>query len=153
MQNTTYPCLWFNGQAKAAADFYCSIFPDSKILNASPQVVNWELNGQKFMGLNGGPMFNLNASISMFANFDSIETLNDTWNQLIDGGSALMPIDKYPWSERYSWLKDMFGVSWQIIPTSIGKLMSNPETGNQVMQELLKMHKIDISILEKAAQI
>jgi predicted 3-demethylubiquinone-9 3-methyltransferase (glyoxalase superfamily) len=277
MQNKTYPCLWFDGQAKAAADFYCTIFPDSKILIDSPMVVNWELNGLKFMGLNGGPMFKLNASISMFANFDNLETLNNAWNKLIDGGSAMMPIDKYPWSERYGWLKDKFGltwqlmlnnntqimpamlfantqfgkgksamelystlfpssgidvaemygeqdpqnagnlmfgqfhifdkaivamdgpgdhnfqfnealsfvvecqdqteidkywdgliadggsesmcgwlkdkfgVSWQIIPASIGKLMSDPATGNNVMQALMKMRKLDISILEKAA--
>jgi len=115
MSEKTYPCLWFDGQAKAAAQFYCSIFPDSNIIQESPMVVNWVLNGQRFMGLNGGPMFQLNASISVFANFDNQASLDAAWNQLIEGGSALMPIDKYPWSERYGWLKDKFGLTWQLM--------------------------------------
>lgn len=135
MSDKTYPCLWFDGQAKAAATFYCSIFPESKIIQESPMVVNWELNGQRFMGLNGGPMFQLNASISVFANFDNQANLDAAWNQLIDGGSALMPIDKYPWSERYGWLKDKFGLTWQLMLSDNNLLLpsmlfSNEQFGN-----------------------
>jgi predicted 3-demethylubiquinone-9 3-methyltransferase (glyoxalase superfamily) len=135
MSEKTYPCLWFDGQAKAAATFYCSIFPDSKILQDSPMVVNWELNGQRFMGLNGGPMFQLNASISVFANFENIEALNLAWEKLVDGGSVLMPLDKYPWSERYGWLKDKFGLTWQLMLSNNNLLLpsmlfSNKQFGN-----------------------
>jgi predicted 3-demethylubiquinone-9 3-methyltransferase (glyoxalase superfamily) len=135
MSEKTYPCLWFDGQAKAAATFYCSIFPESKIIQESPMVVNWELNGQRFMGLNGGPMFQLNASISIFANFDNPASLDAAWNQLIEGGSSLMPLDKYPWSERYGWLKDKFGLTWQLMLSDNNLLLpsmlfSNEQFGN-----------------------
>ncbi|HQR94301.1 MAG: hypothetical protein B7Y15_00620 [Bacteroidetes bacterium 24-39-8] len=135
MSEKTYPCLWFDGQAKAAATFYCSVFPNASILQESPMVVNWELNGQRFMGLNGGPMFQLNASISVFANFDNIEALNLAWEKLVDGGSVLMPIDKYPWSERYGWLKDKFGLTWQLMLSDNNLLLpsmlfSNMQFGN-----------------------
>lgn len=114
MNNQFYPCLWFDGQAKAAADFYCSIFKNSKIATDSPLVVLFELNGNKFMGLNGGPNFKFTPAISLFVLCESIHETNDTWNKLIEGGKALMPIDKYPWSERYGWVQDRFGLTWQI---------------------------------------
>ncbi len=114
MTNQIYPCLWFDGQAKAAADFYCSIFKNSKVTVDTPIVINFELNGKKFMGLNGGPMFKITPAISIFTTFESINETNDTWNKLIDGGKALIPIDKQPWSERYGWLQDKFGMTWQI---------------------------------------
>jgi len=114
MTNQIYPCLWFDGQAKAAAEFYCSIIGNSKIMNDTPLVVTFELNGNLIMGLNGGPMFKINPSISLFVTSKSISETNEIWNQLIVGGQALMPIDKYPWSERYGWLQDKFGVTWQI---------------------------------------
>jgi predicted 3-demethylubiquinone-9 3-methyltransferase (glyoxalase superfamily) len=114
MTNQIYPCLWFDGTAKAAADFYCSIFKNSKITIDTPMVVNFELNGKKFMGLNGGPIFKFTPAISIFVTFESIEETNATWNKLIDGGKALIPIDKHPWSERYGWLQDKFGLTWQI---------------------------------------
>jgi predicted 3-demethylubiquinone-9 3-methyltransferase (glyoxalase superfamily) len=114
MTNQIYPCLWFDGQAKAAADFYCSVFKNSKVTVDTPMVVNFELNGKKFMGLNGGPMFKITPAISIFATFESINETNDTWNKLIDGGKALIPINKQPWSERYGWLQDKFGMTWQI---------------------------------------
>ena len=114
MTNQIYPCLWFDGQAKEAANFYCSIFKNSKITIDSPMVVNFELDGKKFMGLNGGPMFKINPSISIFATFESIDETNFIWNKLIDGGKALIEIDKQEWSERYGWLQDKFGLTWQI---------------------------------------
>jgi predicted 3-demethylubiquinone-9 3-methyltransferase (glyoxalase superfamily) len=124
MNNNIHPCLWFDGNAKAAADFYCSLFPDSKITVDTPMVVNFKLNarpddpvgrGQKFMGLNGGPMFTINPSISFFIKCTATAQTNTIWDKLIDGGKALMPIDKYPWSDRYGWLQDKFGVTWQVM--------------------------------------
>ncbi len=115
MNNSIYPCLWFDGKAKEAAEFYCAVFENSKIADDTPMVVMFELCGKKFMGLNGGPMFKINPSISFFVKCKSIEQTNDTWNKLSEGGTALMPIDKYPWSERYGWIKDKYDVTWQVM--------------------------------------
>jgi len=114
MNNTIYPCLWFDGNAKEAAEFYCSVFPNSTILDEIPLVVNFELNGKHIMGLNGGPMFKFNPSISLFVYCESLDETNAVWDKLIEGGTELMPIDTYPWSERYGWLQDKFGFTWQI---------------------------------------
>jgi predicted 3-demethylubiquinone-9 3-methyltransferase (glyoxalase superfamily) len=99
-------------------------------------VVTFELNGSKFMGLNGGPMFKFTPSISLFITCESVNDTDEIWNKLIDGGKALMAIDKYPWSERYGWLQDKFGLTWQIsVAASDGaKLKITPSilfTGNQ----------------------
>jgi predicted 3-demethylubiquinone-9 3-methyltransferase (glyoxalase superfamily) len=110
-----YPCLWFDGKAREAAEFYCSVFENSKITVDTPMVVMFELSGKKFMGLNGGPMFKVNPSISFFVKCKNLQQTNDTWNKLSVGGNALMPIDKYPWSERYGWIKDKFGITWQVM--------------------------------------
>jgi len=101
MSKEIYPCLWFDGKAKEAAEFYCTVFKDSKITVDTPMVVNFNIFGKKFMGLNGGPMFKINPSISMFVLFETIDETNAAWEKLMDGGKALMPIDKYFWSERY----------------------------------------------------
>jgi predicted 3-demethylubiquinone-9 3-methyltransferase (glyoxalase superfamily) len=114
MTTILFPCLWFDGKAKDAAEFYCSVFKNSVITVETPLVVTFELNGQKIMGLNGGPMFTINPSISLFVTCDSITETDRIWNTLFDGGSAYIPIDSYPWSERYGWLKDKFGMTWQI---------------------------------------
>jgi len=115
MNNSIYPCLWFNGQAKQAADFYCAIFNNAKITVDTPMVVNFELEGKKFMGLNGGPQFTTNPSISFFVTYADGAQVEKVWNQLSAGGSALMPLGQYPWSEKYGWVKDQFGVSWQVM--------------------------------------
>lgn len=114
MNNNIHPCLWFDGKAKEAANFYCSIIKNSKITTDTPLVVMFELGGKKFMGLNGGPMFKINPSISIFILCESIPETNEVWNKLMDGGKAMMPIDKYPWSERYGWVQDKFGLTWQV---------------------------------------
>jgi predicted 3-demethylubiquinone-9 3-methyltransferase (glyoxalase superfamily) len=114
MNNNIHPCLWFDGHAREAAALYCSLFENSRITVDTPMVVSFELTGKKFMGLNGGPVFTINPSISLFAVNPSVDETNKLWNTLIEGGAALMPIDKYPWSERYGWLRDRFGVTWQI---------------------------------------
>lgn len=113
MIHPIYTCLWFDGQAREAAEFYGSIFDNSKIISDTGMVVNFELEGQKFMGLNGGPKFKFNPSISFYVMCDSVDEVNEKWAKLIDGGSALMEIGTYPWSERYGWLEDKYGVSWQ----------------------------------------
>jgi predicted 3-demethylubiquinone-9 3-methyltransferase (glyoxalase superfamily) len=114
MTNQIYPCLWFDGQAKAAADFYCSIFKQSKITDENPMVVRWDINGQQFMGLNGGPMFSINPSISFYVACETAEEVTELWEQLFEGGSAMIALGTYPWSEKYGWLKDRFGTTWQI---------------------------------------
>ncbi len=115
MKNDLYPCLWFNGQAKEAANLYASAFDDSKITSENPLVVMFELNGMKFMGLNGGPQFNINPSISFFIFCNSREEVERKWNILSEGGNVLMALDKYPWSEMYGWCQDKFGVNWQLM--------------------------------------
>ena len=114
MTNQIFPCLWFDGQAQAAAKFYCSVFNNSKITVDTPLVVNFELCGQTFMGLNGGPNFKFNPSISLFVTCEPVDEIDDLWKKLSEGGSVMMPLDKYDWSERYGWLQDKFGLSWQI---------------------------------------
>jgi len=136
MNNAIYPCLWFDGNAKEAAEFYCSVFKNSKIVDDTPLVVTFELNGKLIMGLNGGPMFKFNPSISLFVYCESIEETNLVWAKLIESGKELMPIDKYPWSERYGWLEDKFGFTWQIsvADTEEAKLKITPAmffTGDQ----------------------
>jgi predicted 3-demethylubiquinone-9 3-methyltransferase (glyoxalase superfamily) len=138
MKNNMYPCLWFNGQAKAAAEFYCTIFPNSKITNASPMVVNFELNGKYFMGLNGGPNFKFNEAVSFVISCENQQEIDHYWNSLIaDGGEE----------SQCGWLKDKFGLSWQVVPSILGQLMSHPEKGQKVMQAFLKMKKFDIETL------
>lgn len=114
-----FPCLWFDGKAAEAAKLYCSIFKNSQIISESELVAIFSLNGQKVMGLNGGPMFQINPSISLFVTCDSAAEANRIWEQLIDRGSSYIPINSYPWSERYGWLKDRYGMTWQI--SSSGK--------------------------------
>lgn len=115
MANPIFPCLWFDGTAKDAADFYCSIFPDSKITVNTPMVVQFTISGQRLMGLNGGPTFKMSPSISMFVTCETDTEIEDLYAKLIDGGSAMMALDKYPWAEKYGWVTDKFGMTWQLM--------------------------------------
>jgi predicted 3-demethylubiquinone-9 3-methyltransferase (glyoxalase superfamily) len=115
MNNNIYPCLWFNGNAKEAAAFYCSLFTGSQITVDTPMVVNFELHGQKLMGLNGGPMFTPNASVSFTVICEEDAEIDTLWKQLCEGGRVMMPLDQYPWSEKFGFLQDRFGFAWQII--------------------------------------
>lgn len=115
MNNRIHPCLWFDGTAKAAAEFYTGIFKNSRIITNTPLVVMFEIEGKKIMGLNGGPMFKLNSSISLYVSCESTDEINETYHKLMEGGSAMMQLDKYPWSERYAWVADKFGMTWQLI--------------------------------------
>ena len=112
--NNIHPCLWFDGNAKAAAEFYCSLFPGSAITTDSPMVVNFNLSGQKFMGLNGGPMYKFNPSISLFVSCESREETDKIYAKLIEGGMAMMPLDKYDWCDHYAFVQDKFGLAWQL---------------------------------------
>ncbi len=127
------PHLWFDSEAKEAAAFYCSVFPDSRIssttvLHDTPSgdcdLVSFRVWGQPFMAISAGPYFKPNPSISFTVNFDpSRETnargmIDEAWDKLADGGTPLMPLDKYPFSERYGWIQDKYGISWQLILTN-----------------------------------
>ncbi|MDQ3843807.1 MAG: VOC family protein [Bacteroidota bacterium] len=114
MNNQIYPCLWFDGKAKEAAEFYCSVFSNTRITTDTPLVVTFESDGQKFMCLNGGPMFQPNPSISFFVLFEKREEVEQAWEKLSKEGRVLMPLDKYDWSEKYGWVQDRFGISWQL---------------------------------------
>jgi len=140
MNSTIYPCLWFDGKAQEAAKFYCSVFKNSKITIDTPMVVNFELNGKKFMGLNGGPNFKFNEAISFVIDCETQEEIDYYWTKLSEGGSE----------QQCGWLKDKYGVSWQVVPTILGKLMSNPEKSGRVMQAFMKMKKFDIEKLMNA---
>jgi len=118
MANKIHPCLWFDGQAKAAASFYTSIFSNSKITADTPMVVNFEIDGFKIMGLNGGPMFTINPSISLFVTCTSEAEIDSLYTKLVEGGKTMMALDKYPWAEKYTLLSDQFGVVWQLLFTT-----------------------------------
>lgn len=135
MTQPIYPCLWFDGKAKEAASFYCSIFEDSKITDENHMVVTFNIEGNQFMGLNGGPMFTPNPSVSFFVLYEDTTSLNEAWNKLSEGGTVMMALDKYPWSERYGWLKDKFGISWQLY---IGKM---EDVGQRVTTSLMFTQK------------
>lgn len=113
MNNDIFPCLWYDGDAKESADFYCKVF-DGKITADTPVVMNIEIFGQKLMLLNGGPHFTKNASVSFMVICETEAEVQKYWDQLLDGGMALMPLDSYSWSKKYGWVKDKYGVSWQI---------------------------------------
>lgn len=135
-----YPCLWFDGQAKAAAEYYCSIFKHSKIIEQNPMVVTFELNGNKFMGLNGGPKYKLTPATSFVVECETQEEIDYYWDKLGEGG-------------RYSqcgWLDDKFGVSWQIVPIVLHQLMADPEKSPRVIEAFMKMSKFDIQTLKDA---
>ncbi len=119
MKNIISPCLWFDQNAAQAAEFYCSVFKDSKITLETPILVRFESAGQSFTCLNGGPKFKINPSISFFYISESAEEIDDIWEALTAGGAVMMPLDKYEWSDRYGWVQDKFGVSWQL---SLGQL-------------------------------
>lgn len=120
MNNVIIPSIWFDQNAKEAFDLYCRTFPNSHISNISPIVVEAVLNGVKFIGINGGPIFTPNPSISFMVICESKEEIDRIWNSLATtGGSTLMPLNSYPWSPYYGWLADKYGVNWQLY---LGKL-------------------------------
>jgi len=147
------PFLWFDDNAEEAARFYVSIFKNSKVLNVSRSdegpgrkekvsFVTFRLDGQKFMALNGGPQFKFTEAISFFVNCETQAEIDYLWRKLTEGGEE----------SRCGWLKDKFGLSWQIIPPILGDMLNDAddEKSARVMQAMLKMSKIDIKKLQEA---
>jgi predicted 3-demethylubiquinone-9 3-methyltransferase (glyoxalase superfamily) len=162
MQKIT-PFLWFASEAEAAAQFYISVFPNSKIRHiarygkegkeihgqeaGAVMTVDFELSGQRFTALNGGPVFKINEAISFVVHCEMQEEVDHYWDKLTAGGDAT--------AQQCGWLKDKFGVSWQIVPTILIKLLSDsdPVKSGKVMQAMLQMKKLDISKLKQAAGV
>jgi predicted 3-demethylubiquinone-9 3-methyltransferase (glyoxalase superfamily) len=148
------PFLWFDRQAEEAAAFYASIFPNSRVVKViryggagpgpagSAMTVEFELEGQSFVALNGGPHFKFTEAISFVVNCQTQEEVDEYWEKLSEGGTPV----------ECGWLKDKFGLSWQIVPTALPKLLSDPdpEKAQRVMKAMLTMTKLDISALEQA---
>jgi len=153
MQKIT-PFLWFSDKAEEAARFYVSIFENSKLgaisrygdAGPGPQgtvmVAKFELDGQEFLALNGGPQFTFSPAISFVVNCESQEEVDHYWERLSEGGEQV----------QCGWLKDKYGLSWQVVPTILGKLMQDqdPEKSGRVMKAMLQMKKIDIAGLQRA---
>jgi predicted 3-demethylubiquinone-9 3-methyltransferase (glyoxalase superfamily) len=153
------PCLWFDGEAEPAAQLYCSVFPDSRITAVSRYgeagqeihgrppgsvlVVTFDLSGQSFMALNGGPIFKLTEAMSLVVNCDTQDEIDHYWNALGTGGD--------PQAQQCGWLKDRYGLSWQVVPRIIGELMMGP-AADRVMGAVLQMKKIDLAAIEAAAR-
>jgi predicted 3-demethylubiquinone-9 3-methyltransferase (glyoxalase superfamily) len=149
------PCLWFDTEGEDAANFYTSVFPNSRIVDiarygsAGPRtegmvmVVSFELDGQKFLALNGGPEFTFNEAVSFEVSCETQEDVDAYWSKLSDGGEQ----------GPCGWLKDRYGVSWQIVPTRLNELIADPdrEKSQRVMRAMLTMKKIEIDELERAA--
>ncbi len=137
------PCLWFDNNAEEAIIFYTAIFKNSKIIQAHPLISTFELEGQRLMALNGGPQFKFTEAISLFVSCDNQEEIDYYWTKLLSGGGK---------EDRCGWLKDKFGLSWQIVPAILGELMSDPDKKKteKVMQAVLGMIKLDIKLLRQA---
>ena len=154
MTQRIVPFLWLDGKAEEAMHFYISVFRNSKIVSVTrygeggpgPKGMvmtgTFQLEGQNFMALNGGPQFTFSQAISFFVNCETQQEVDELWEKLSEGGEK----------QRCGWLKDKYGVSWQIIPTALQKLMSdpNPKKAAGVMQAMLQMDKIDIRRLQEA---
>ena len=155
--STITPCLWFDGQAQEAAGFYVSVFPNSRITKVSKypgdapsaqagqvMTVEFELDGQTFTGLNGGPQFTFTEAISLQVPCDSQEDVDHYWDGLAADGGEHGPC---------GWLKDRFGLSWQVFPRRLTELIteSDPETAERVFAAMMEMSKIDVAALEEAA--
>jgi predicted 3-demethylubiquinone-9 3-methyltransferase (glyoxalase superfamily) len=150
------PFLWFDTQAEEAAKFYTSIFPDSKIVTAarygdagpgpkgSVMTVVFELAGQRMIALNGGPVFKFTEAISLVVDCKDQKEVDHYWNKLLQSGKE----------SQCGWLKDKYGLSWQIVPTVLGELLSAPDAkkAKRVMEAMLKMKKLDIAVLKAAAE-
>jgi len=122
MKNQMYPCLWFDGKAKEAAEFYCSVFDHSEVTSENQTVVTFEAAGQKFMCLNGGPQFTINPSISFYVICETENEIDQAWEKMANGGKVLMELNKYPWSEKYGWIQDRFGANWQLTLGNSGEV-------------------------------
>ena len=152
------PFLWFDDQAEEAAKFYVSVFKNSKITNVTyyakatekvsgkkqgtVMTVAFRLDGQDFVALNGGPPFTITPAVSFVVNCETQDEVDAMWDRLSEGGDET--------AQQCGWLKDKYGVSWQIVPTALSELLSDPAKAERVMSALLKMKKIDIAELKAA---
>jgi predicted 3-demethylubiquinone-9 3-methyltransferase (glyoxalase superfamily) len=141
------PFLWFDNNAEEAVNFYGSIFKNTKVLNVhrvegKVLTVTFEIEGQRFMALNGGPMFPFTEAFSIFVSCETQDEVDNYWNRLLEGGKP----------SRCGWLKDKFGLSWQIIPKALMDLMGDPDPkkSNAVFQAMMKMDKIVVADLQRA---
>lgn len=134
MNNKIYPCLWFDNQAKDAAALYSEAFGSTRIVEDGTIVVTLEIHGQKFMLLNGGPLYTPNPSISFMVTYETKEEIDKAWKFLVEGGTVMMSLDSYPWSEHYGWVQDRFGISWQLY---LGKMA---DVGQKICPTLMFTH-------------
>lgn len=162
MQKIT-PCLWFDDQAEEAVNFYVSIFRNSKIVSiarygeagaeasgrpkGTVMTIIFQLEGQEFMALNGGPVFTFSPAISFMVNCETQKELDDVWEKLSEGGDEK--------AQQCGWLQDKYGVSWQIVPTVLGEMMQDkdPKKSERVMKAMLQMKKLDINKLNQAFEL
>ncbi|MBT2323478.1 VOC family protein [Variovorax paradoxus] len=143
------PFLWFDGKAEEAAKFYTGIFKNSRITKLIPgpggtvMGVSFELEGQEFMGLNGGPMFQFTPAVSFFIKCETQEEIDNYWVRLTEGGGEPQPC---------GWLKDKFGLSWQVVPDALGTMLQDkdPARAGRTMEAMMKMSRLDIAALKKA---
>jgi predicted 3-demethylubiquinone-9 3-methyltransferase (glyoxalase superfamily) len=153
------PCLWFDSDAEPAANFYVSVFPNSRVKTisrygeagfeqhrrpaGSVMVVIFELDGQELMGLNGGPVFKFTEAISLVVHCDTQDEIDHYWNKLGEGGD--------PRAQQCGWLKDRYGLSWQIVPSIVEELMTGPNS-ERVMTAVMTMKKLDLAAMQAAAR-
>ena len=155
MQQRIVTNLWFDTQAEEAAKFYCSIFERSRIVSVarypegSPgpagevMTVEWELDGQRFIGINGGPQFTFSEAVSLMVNCEDQDEIDHYWSRLTEGGEE----------GPCGWCKDRYGLSWQVVPTGMDELFSDPDPSRaqRAMQAMLQMRKLDVAALRAAA--
>ena len=168
MQKIT-PFLWFDSQAEEAMNFYTSLFNDSRVVSIKRypdgplegpmagmegKVLTgiFELAGQRFMALDGGPYFKFTPAISFFVSGETAEEIDAIWAKLMDGGSVLMPLQQYPFSEKFGWVQDKYGLSWQIITPGWDTMITDKDAENseRVMQAILTMKKPDLKTIKQA---
>ena len=142
MQKIT-PFLWFDGKLDEAVTFYTTVFSNARVENLSPMSATFVIEGQEFMALNGGPQFKFNQAVSFFLRCETQDEVDDLWRKLTNDGGT---------EGRCGWLKDKFGLSWQVIPNALGQYLGDRDRvkAGRVMQAMLQMTKIDIAALEKA---
>jgi predicted 3-demethylubiquinone-9 3-methyltransferase (glyoxalase superfamily) len=156
MRKQLYPCIWFDGKALAAAEWYCKVFANSKVNTNNGMVVDFELCGRRIIGLNGGPKFQVNPSISFFIKHADKNRIQAIWDQLSAGGKIRMDLQAYPWSAYYGWVQDIYGVSWQLMlePAAVGDEIFLPSLlfANNVLGKAEEAVDFYVSIFEGSAK-
>ena len=142
MKNKVSTCLWYDGKAQEAANFYVSLFKDARVLSSNPMTTIFELDGHQYVALNGGPMYKFTEAVSLMVNCETQDEIDRYWSKLCEGGSE----------GQCGWLKDKYGLSWQVIPSVLGSLLTDPdrEKSGRALQAMLQMKKLDIAALQRA---